>query len=299
MNVVVAGGTGLVGSAIATALLEAGHDVTVISRGGGKDGVDARARSVAGDVTRPDTLAGALAGAEVVVDAVQFPNSPIENPKKGHTFELIDYQGTCNLADAARAAGARQFIGISGAGAAEDGRYHWLRYKWQEEQHIEASGVAYTIFRPTWMFAPGDKSLNRFLNFGNFLPFIPVIGNGRSTTNILDLQDLAAHVTAASGNDAVLGKVFEIGGPEVLTMDQIIRTALEVQGRRRLLVHQPKPLMKALASLVQHAPGRPLTPDAVDFITMDATADNTALLAAFGLPLTPLRAGLSRYLAHS
>ena len=293
MKVMVAGGSGLVGSAIAEALVRAGHDVTVMSRSGRAHGGMA---AVKGDVTRPETLPEAVSGFEVVVDAVQFPNSPVENPKKGYTFEAVDYRGTCNLVDAARSAGVRQFIDISGAGAAPDGKFHWLRYKWEEEQHVAASGVPYTAFRPTWVFAPGDKSLNRFLGFGRFLPFIPVIGNGKTATNILALDDLAAHVVAAVGNEAALGRVFEIGGPDVLTMDEIIRTALDVQGRRRFLLHQPKALMKTVASIVQHLPGRPLTPDAIDFITMDATADNSALTATFGLPLTPLREGLARYL---
>ncbi len=293
MKVMVAGGSGLVGSAIAEALVRAGHDVTVMSRSGRAHGGMA---AVKGDVTRPETLPEAVSGFEVVVDAVQFPNSPVENPKKGYTFEAVDYRGTCNLVDAARSAGVRQFIDISGAGAAPDGKFHWLRYKWEEEQHVAASGVPYTAFRPTWVFAPGDKSLNRFLGFGRFLPFIPVIGNGKTATNIVALDDLAAHVVAAVGNEAALGRVFEIGGPDVLTMDEIIRTALDVQGRRRFLLHQPKALMKTVASIVQHLPGRPLTPDAIDFITMDATADNSALMATFGLPLTPLREGLARYL---
>jgi NADH dehydrogenase len=295
MNIVVAGGTGLVGSAITTALLDAGHAVSVLSRSSSPR-MDPRSRWVEGDVTRPDTLTQALTGAEMVVDAVQFPNSPIENPKKGYTFERIDLGGTRNLADAAVAAGVAQFIDISGGGAAADSPYRWRRVKWQEEQHIIATGLPYTIFRPTWIFSEHDVSLNRFLNFGNFLPFIPVIGSGKTLNYILFLGYLAAHVAAAAGNAQALHRTFDIGGPEVLTMDEIIRTALQVQGRRRLLIHQPKALMKLIGGVVQHLPGRPLTPDAIEFITMDGVADTAALQEVFGLPLTPLREGLARYL---
>lgn len=298
MNIVVAGGTGLVGSAITKALLDAGHSVAVLSRTQSAR-MDGRARWVVGDVTRPETLSEALKGCDVVVDAVQFPNSPIENPKKGYTFERIDLGGTKNLADAAAAAGVGHFIDISGDGASADSPYRWRRLKWQEEQHIIASGVPHTIFRPTWVFSEHDVSLNRFLNFGNFLPFIPVIGNGKTRTNILFLGDLAAHVTASVGNERARHRVFGIGGPEVLTMDEIIRTALSVQGRRRLMLHQPKPLMKFVAGVAQHLPGRPLTPDAIDFITMDGVADTAELRDAFGLPLTPLRDGLRTYLRKS
>ena len=297
MLVVVAGATGLVGSAITAALLEGGHDVIAMSRSRSAR-LDPRAQWVAGDVTKPTTLSEALNAADVVVDAVQFPNSPIENPAKGYTFKAIDLEGTKNLADAAVAARVHQYIDIRANGAGEDSPYHWCRYKWQEEQHVMASGMPYTIFRPTWIFGPGDVSLNRFLNFGKFLPFIPVIGNGQTRTNILFLGDLAAHVCASVGKPDAMNQTFDIGGPKVLTMDQIVRAGLKAQGRRRLLIHQSKALMKLVGSIVQHFPGRPLTPDAIDFITMEGVADTTALQRTFGLPLTPLAEGLATYLSQ-
>jgi NADH dehydrogenase len=163
MKTMVAGGTGLLGREITRALLDAGHEVSVMARRRpGADSLDARATWASGDVTDPASLADPLRGIQVVVDAVQFHNSPIEDPKKGNTFERIDLGGTKNLADAAKAAGVGHFVGISGASAAADAKYRWLRYKWQEEQHIKASGLRYTIFRPSWIYGPGDVSLNRF-----------------------------------------------------------------------------------------------------------------------------------------
>ncbi len=297
MKVLVAGGTGLLGREITRALLDAGHEATVASRSKPRgQRIDPRALWVEADVTKPAGLAEVLRGFDAVVDAVQFPNSPVENPKKGFTFERIDLGGTKNLADAAKAAGVPQFIGLSGVGAAENAPYHWLRYKWQEEQHIQTSGLNYTIFRPSWIYGPDDVSLNRFLGFAKWLPFIPVIGNGKTRINPLLVSDLAAHVTAAIANPNASNWVFEIGGPAVLTMDSVIRAALEASGKRRLMLHNPKPLMKLVASVLQHAPGRPLTPDAIEFITMDGIADTTALTQVFGLKLHSLQEGLATYL---
>ncbi|MBE0608137.1 MAG: complex I NDUFA9 subunit family protein [Dehalococcoidia bacterium] len=300
MNIVVAGGTGFLGREITGKLLAAGHQVTVASRSNPqKEPIDTRARWVRGDVMEPDSLAEALAGADVVVDAVQFPNSPIENPKKGLTFERIDLGGTRNLVDAAKAAGVGHFIGLSGVGAAEHAEYPWLRYKWQEEQHIIASGLTYTIFRPSWIYGERDVALNRFLGFAKFLPFIPVVGNGKTRINPLFVGDLGAHVVAAIGNEAARNRTFELGGPAVMTMDEIIRVTLKAAGQRRFLLHNPKPLMKLVAGVIQFAPGRPLTPDAVDFITMDGVADTSSLTETFGIPLTPLEQGVSTYLRNS
>lgn len=297
MKVVVAGGTGLLGRAITKALLDAGHAVVVASRSqSAKDPIDQRASWVRADVTDPSTLAAALNGADAVVDAVQFPNSPIENPKKGLTFERIDLGGTKNLVDAAKAAGTPRFVGISGVGAAEGAKYHWLRYKWAEEQHIKASGVPFTVLRGSWIYGPRDVSLNRFLGFARFLPFIPIVGNGKTRINALFIDDLAAHVVAAVERDDLRGRIFEIGGPDVLTMDEVVRAALHAAGKKRMLFHQPVWLMKIVASVAQFVPGRPLTPDAVDFITMDGVADIGPLVEAFGLPLTPIAEGLATYL---
>lgn len=297
-RVVVAGGTGLLGREITRALLDGGHEVTVLSRSNpSARPIDVRAKWAKGDVTKPGSLPAALSGAEAVVDTVQFPNSPIENPKKGFTFERIDLGGTKNLVDAAKAAGVQHFIGLSGAGAEKDAKHHWFRFKWQEEQHIMASGVPYTIFRPSWVYGPGDVSLNRFLGFAKVLPFVPVIGNGaKIRINPLYVKDLAAHVTAAVSKPEARGRIFGIGGPEVLTMNQIIRAALDVSGKKRFLLPQPKPLMKIVAGVAQHVPGRPLTPDAIEFITQDGVVDTGELEQTFGLRLTPIREGLADYL---
>ncbi|MFN8616267.1 MAG: NAD(P)H-binding protein [Dehalococcoidia bacterium] len=297
MNVVVAGGTGLLGRAITKALLDAGHTVVVASRSQpARDPIDARASWVRADVTDPSTLPAALAGADAVVDAVQFPNSPIEDPKKGLTFERIDLGGTKNLVDAAKAAGVPRFVGLSGVGAAEDATFHWLRYKWAEEQHIKASGVPFTMFRPSWIYGPRDVSLNRFLGFARFLPFIPIVGDGKTRISALFIDDLAAHVVAAVERDDVRGRIFEIGGPDVLSMDEVVRAALKAAGKKRFLMHQPASLMRMVAGIAQRLPGRLLTPDAVDFITMDGVADTGPLVEAFGLRLTPIAEGLATYL---
>ncbi len=296
MNIVVAGGTGFLGREITGALLDAGHAVTVASRSNPtKRPIDARAKWVAGDVTSVASLTTAVTGADLVVDAVQFPNSPIENPKKGYTYEKIDLGGTRNLVDATKAAGVPEFIGLSGVGVAADAPYHWLRFKWQEEQYIIASGLSYTIFRPSWVYGPGDISLNRFLGFAKMLPFIPVIGNGKTKISPLYVHDLAVHVAAAVDRPSARGKIFEIGGPHVLTMNEVIRIALKVAGKKRFLLHNPAGMMKLVAGVIQHAPGRPLTPDAIDFIMQDGVADTRSLQEEFKLPLTPLAQGLANY----
>ena len=140
-------------------------------------------------------------------------------------------------------------------------------------------------------------ALNRFLGMSRFLPFVPLIGNaGKQRLQPVFVDDVARAVAESLEKPAAENRVFEIGGPEALSMTQIVRTALDVVGRRRLMLAAPRPVMKLVASVLQFAPGRPLTPDAVDFITMDALADPSEIEAALGIKMTPLREALATYL---
>lgn len=299
--ILVVGGTGFVGSAIVRELASRGAKVAVLTRDPGRakarfPGLDVDLR--AGDVTDPDSLPRALAGAETIVGCQQFPNSPIENPRKGYTFDRVDAEGTENVLRAARDAGVKRYVYLSGVGAAPSGR-HWFRAKWRAESAVRESGLTYAVIRPTWVYGPDDNSLNRFLRMSRFLPFVPQIGNiGKQRMQPVFIGDVAS-AAASSAEGAADNVLFELGGPDVMSMREVVRTALEIAGRRRLILPAPRFLMKGVAAVLQFVPGRPLTPDAVDFITADAVADNSTIPPALGLRLTPLREGLATYLGKN
>jgi uncharacterized protein YbjT (DUF2867 family) len=296
--ILVAGGTGFVGGGIVRELARRGKPVAVLTHSAALakrfPGLELEFRE--GDVTRSESLAAAMHGVESVVGCQQFPNSPIENPGEGYTFEKVDAEGTENLVRVAKAAGVKCYVYLSGAGAAPDGP-HWFRAKWRAETAVRESGLTYTILRPSWVYGPEDRSLNRFLSMSHFLPFVPLIGNARKQRmQPVFIDDVGRAVAGSLDNPAAANQVFELGGPEVMSMTEVVRTALHVVGRKRLLLSSPKPVMKLVASVLQFAPGRPLTPDAVDFITGDALGDSAAIERALGLRLTPLREGLAKYL---
>jgi NADH dehydrogenase len=300
--ILVAGGTGFVGGGIVRELCRRGQDVVVLTRdmrgaSGRFPGLGVEYRD--GDVREAAGLESAVRGMEVVVGCQQFPNSPIENPARGHTFEEVDAKGTENLVRAAKEAGAKRYVYLSGAGTAPDAPYHWFRAKWRAEVAVRESGLLHTIFRPSWIFGPEDKALNRFLGMSRFLPFVPLIGSaGKQRLQPVFIDDVGRAVAEALIHPTADNQVFEIGGPDVLTMKEIVGAALEVSGRRRLLLSAPKPVMKLAASVLQFMPGRPLTPDAVDFITMDALADPTRAEITLGIKMTPLREALATYLGR-
>jgi NADH dehydrogenase len=233
-----------------------------------------------------------------VVNAVQFPTSPIEVPRKGWTFEEIDYNGTCNQVDAAKVAGVKRFVYMSGVGAAPGAEKHWFRFKWMAEQHLQQSGLEYVIVRPTWVFGPGDKSLNRLIGFSNFLPFVPMFGAGKQDMQPVFIDDVGRVGADAATKPEAANQVFELGGPQVMSMNEVLKTALDVMGRKRFILHQPVFVGKLAGTLAGILPTPPLSADAVDFINEPAVADNVNLARTLHPQLTLFRDGLETYLGR-
>lgn len=299
LTVAVAGGTGFVGRAIAHELFRRGNRVVVLShRGEGARGDLPDAVELRGaDVTDAEGLVAELAGVDALVISLAFRNSPIESPRRGQTFEAIDAAGTERLIAAAKAAGVGRVVYMSGAGAAPDAPKHWFRAKWRAEEAVRGSGLTWTIIRPTWIYGPGDVSLNRFIGFARRLPMVPMTNTGRQLLAPVFIDDVARLVADSFVDPAAVNQVFGLGGPETLQMRKIIRRALAVAGLRRPIVPGPTPLIKLMTAPLRLLPNPPLTPAAVDFVNQPATVDTAPLLAKMPRRLTPLDEGLATYLS--
>lgn len=293
--VLVAGGSGFIGSHIVRRLVARGHQVVVMSRHPerSKDRLPAGVSFRTGDVSDAASLSAAMTGVDVVVGAVQFPNHPVEKPAKGYTYVKVDGEGTTRLVQAARTAGVKRFVYIGGAGTREGQSAPWFQGKLMAEKAVRDSGIPYTIFRPSWVYGPDDRTLNRFATFARLLPFIPVIGNGRTRVQPVLVDDVAEAVALSIESEKAAGKVYEIGGPQELTMDEIIRTMLKVMGKQRPLVHHPAWFMKLVTAPMAVLPAPPLSPAGVDFVLMEEPVDNSVLLRDLNIRLTPLSEGLS------
>ena len=297
--ILVTGGTGLVGAAVVKELVRRGKQVAVMSRSASSvaerfPGLDIDARQ--GDVGDRASLTDAFANIETVVNCVQFPNSPIENKGKGWTFEQVDYQGTVSQVAAAKQAGVSRFVYVSGVGAAADAEKHWFVSKWKAEEAVRQSGIVHVIVRPTWVYGPEDVALNRFVGFARRLPFVPSFGSGQQMMQPIFIDDLGRILADAVEKPGADNQTFEAGGPDRFSMDDVVKTALEIAGKKRPILHQPAAIGKLMATFLQVLPGPPLTPDSIDFITNEAVADNAALERVFAPKLTPLREALATYL---
>jgi len=299
MIVMVAGGTGLIGSEAVRALRTKGAEVRVMTAhpdSSARAIESMGATAVRGDVLDEATLGPAVVGADVVVQALTFPTFPVEKPRRRFTFEEFDGRGTERLVAAAAAAGVRRYVYTSGVGADPSSIKTWYRAKWQGEEAVRTSGMEPVVLRPSWVYGPTDIALNKFVRFAKLSPVVPVVGRGDQRLQPVLAADVGAALAALAAPGGPTGTI-EIGGPDVMTMNEVLGVLLEVLGRRRPLVHLPPFLPKLAGFFLQVLPKPPLSPSAIDFATADALADVGPLLRALpDLRLSPLREGLRTYL---
>jgi NADH dehydrogenase len=297
VRIVVAGGTGFIGRHVVDRLLETGGDeVVVTSRDPERrdlwGGRVPMVQAFAGD---PTSLGKAFAKADVVVQAIQFPNHPVEDPKKGRSYLEVDGKGTAVAAKVAKAMGVRRIVYLSGAGAGQGRPQPWFRAKDMAEAAIREQGLEYTFLRPSWIYGPGDRSMNRFVFFCRYLPVVPVIGDGKTPVHPIYVKDVARCVAEAVRREDAKDKAFDLGGPQRLTMDEIIRTVQAVLGKRRPLLHHPVPIMKVLVLPMGVLPNPILSPTAIDFITQEVEIDPRPAREHFGFEFRRLEEGLRDY----
>ncbi|WP_144797420.1 complex I NDUFA9 subunit family protein [Halorubrum depositum] len=283
MKVLVAGGTGFIGSYLCRALAEGGHDVTALSRSGSEtpEGVDV----VRGDVTDYDSIAGAVEGQDAVVNLVALP--PLFEPKGGNVMhDRVHRGGTENLVNAAEAGGVERFLQLSALGADPDGDTAYIRAKGRAEPIVRESDLDWTIFRPSVVFGEGAG----FLSFtkrlkGMFapgLPLYPLPGGGKTRFQPIDVEDFVPMLVAALEEDEHVGETYEIGGPETLTLREVTDLVYEAERKDVTIVPLPMPLARIGLTVLGAVPGFPMGPDQYRSLQFDnTTADND--VAAFGV----------------
>ena len=289
--ITVFGGDGFVGRYVVQALLRSGARVRVASRKP-KAGWFLRAQAnlgqltrVAADVTRPDTVAAAVAGADAVVNLVAI---------MGGDLAGVNVQGAANVARAAKAAGARAMVHISAIGADAEGVAAYGRSKGEAESAVRSAFPEAVILRPSIIFGREDQFINRFAGLIRMLPgIVPVIG-AETRFQPVYVADVARSVAAAlagTGTGKHAGQTWDLGGPEILSMLELNQWIAHSTGRSKLFVPIPPAIAGAMATLTGWLPGAPITRDQWLMLQKDnVVSDGHDGLAAFGIVPTPLGA---------
>jgi uncharacterized protein YbjT (DUF2867 family) len=297
-RVTVLGATGFIGRYVVKRLAAEGAVVAAVGRHASRAGFIKPMGDVGqialleADLTDEPVLDAVVAGADAVVNLVG-----IKLERGTQRFEALHHRLPARLAAAARAAGVKQLVHVSAIGAdpAAPSAYH--RTKAEGELALRAGFAEAVVLRPAVVFGPEDDFFNRFAAMACLAPALPLIGGGTTRFQPVYVGDVAASVMAALDQPDAAGRVFELGGPRVLTFRELMVLMLHEIRRRRLLVPVPFGLATIAAALVEWLPAPLLTRDQVRMLRSDnVAAPDMPGLAALGIAPTSLALILPTYL---
>jgi uncharacterized protein YbjT (DUF2867 family) len=295
-RVFVTGGTGFVGRAVVQALRAEGCAVRcLVRRGSERDlhGLGAIER-IEGDVMARQSLDEGMAGCDAVIHLVGIIR---EHPSIGATFERVHTQGTMNVLEAAAAVGVRRYVHMSALGTRAGARSRYHQTKWAAEEAVRASPIPWTIFRPSIIYGRGDGFVTLLAGMIQRLPIVPVIGAGRQRLQPVPVAHVAQGFVRALSLDASVKHTYDVGGPEPLTMVDLIDRIAAAMGRRRpLKAHAPLGLVRAVTTVLYRFPDYPLTPDQLLMLEEENTCEPGPFYETFGLVPVPLSSGLAAML---
>lgn len=272
-TVSVFGGTGFLGRRLVRRLAAEGAALRIAVRS------PDRARSVLGaadldrvtvaraDVRDQASVAAAVAGVDAVVNVV---SAYVEKP--GVTFESVHEQGAKTVAQEAAAAGVARLVLVSGIGADPQSRSPYIRARGRGELVVRQAFPSATIVRPSAMFGPGDALFGTLADIVRLLPVVPLIGGGRTRLQPAYVEDVAEAIVRMLADPGTSGMTYELAGPRVYTLRELVSFALRLIDKRRLLLPVPFAVAELQARLFEFLPSPPLTTGQVDLLRTDNVA---------------------------
>ena len=292
-RIVVVGGSGFVGRSVIARLASAGHRVVVPTRRREAakhlillPTVDV----VEADVHNPHTLAGLVEGASAVINLVG-----ILNEKSSATFARAHVDLSRNVVNACGKAGVTRLLHMSALGADVAGPSQYLRTKGEAEQLVMASGLRWTIFRPSVIFGPGDSFLSLFARMSQLLPVI-VLAASEARFAPIFIGDVAHCIVASLDDDLSQLARYDLCGPKNYTLREIVRYVGEVAGAVRPIIPLNASLSKLQAAILERAPGKLLSRDNLLSMSVDNICQ-CPFPALFGITPATLESIAPGYLA--
>ena len=227
--------------------------------------------AVQANVRYPQSLLAAAEDADAVVNLVG-----ILFPSGKQTFKSVMDEGAGHVAEAARQAGARTLVHVSAIGASAKAPSVYARSKAAGEQAVKAVFPDAVILRPSIVFGPEDDFFNRFAALARISPALPLIGGGKTKIQPVFAGDVAKAVIAALTGKTEADAPYELGGPEVLTMKEMMQRVLAYTMRKRLLISEPFWLAKLQGAFLQMLPTPMLTVDQVRMLETDNVVSEEA-----------------------
>jgi NADH dehydrogenase len=300
LSICVLGGTGFVGAEVVARLARAGHSVRVLTRNldrGRHLLVLPEVELRVADVHHPAALAREFTGRDVAINLVGILNEP---GRSGAGFRRVHAELARKVVEAARAQRVARLLHMSSLGAdAERAPSHYLRSKGDAEGHVRAGGATgldFTIFRPSVIFGSGDSLTNRFARLlrlsGGWLP----LAKPRARLAPVWIEDVAsAFMAALHGGAKTSGRTFELCGPEIVTLEELARFTAAAAQLPCHIVSLPDPIARVQAFVMDFVPGKPLSTDNLRSLSVDSVCRDNGF-AQLGIEPSPMSAVVPAYL---
>jgi uncharacterized protein YbjT (DUF2867 family) len=299
-TILVTGANGFVGSHLVPALVDAGHSIVALVRDDDAAGLVVRRLGAdqqtavticLGDVTRPDSLPDAVAGADAVLHLAAIPR----DWDGGASLRLVNVEGTRNMLAAARGAGIRRFVHLGAMGVEDDPDLHYASSKAKATVLVRASDLDWTVLEPSVLFGPRDGFFNIIAGLVRLSPgIVPITGRGQARFQPLAIADLARITVAVFADRDSIGHGYPLGGPRYWTYRAIVGEVLRGMGRRRLLLPMPVPLIRLVAGTAEAVRlPFPAATDQLRQLRLDNVGPLDGVRAAFGFDPTPMEGNLT------
>lgn len=284
LNIVVLGGTGFIGRHLVARLASEGHRITVLSRNLGPHPDRLLPPGVAlreVDVYDPDALRACFTGAHVVVNLVGILN---EKGDSGRGFRRAHVELTKLVIAAMQLAGVRRLLQMSSLNAGR-GRSHYLKSRGEAEAAVKASGLDWTIFEPSVVFGAGDGLFCRFAALLRIAPVLP-LARAKARFAPVYVGDVVEAMVRCLKERKSRGEVYELYGPDVFTLGEIVRMTARQLGLRRVVLPLPDALGRLQALACDFVPGKPFSSDNFRSLQTDSVGGIDGL---HRLGITPTR----------
>ncbi len=304
MNILVTGGTGVIGNGAIPALLRAGHGVRLLTRHASKDvrGFPEGVEAFEADLANQDELASAAEGCDVVVHIAGI----VDETPPDVTFEKVNVEGTRHLLAAAKEAGIERFVYVSSLGA-DRGESDYHRSKREAESLVRGYSNGWLILRPGNVYGPGDETISMLLKMIRTLPAVPMVDEGRQRFQPLWYADIGKAIAQAVEERQVMGRTLELAGADVTTTAEVLDRLAAITGCNPARLEVPvwvaqvgTKAMEAFGAtgkkwLRGAGVGQPINPAKLGMLLEENIIPEgrpNALVSVFGIKPTPLEEGL-------
>lgn len=303
MKVAIIGGTGFVGSYITDALLEAGHEPRLLVRAGSESKVPSACETVPGDVGNLTALSECLDGCDAAIYLIGILR---EDPARGITFDELQHHAVLRTIDAAKEQGVHRFLLMSANGVRIDGT-PYQRTKAQAEDGLMASGLDWTILRPSVIFGPPrgrmelatqlkrdiiDSPLPAPLFYPGLLPR----GAGAFELAPTHVGDVAAAFVTALDDPGTIRRSYDLCGPKALSWKELLKTIAQVGNRHKLMLPSPAIAVATIAGLLERFSWFPLTRDQLSMLLAGNVCSGADGYTDLGIQAKPFTTEHLRYL---